>query len=275
VVLQADGSRDETFLENGGRITDFNISKVTTDINGRWYFPYVPKSYKEINCHLTCSNYVVTRYMVPLGDSDPMNKILIIRSGFVVAGRVLTPDGKPINNATVQEQRVLGWRGVSTKTDGDGRFELRGLEDVQTRLMDYSPSVSPREITKIHPQQVVKLAVQAEGMAPQEQSVRLVEPTNTQNFILGPAQVFRGHVVDEMGNPLAGAVVRTDNDDKNQVPAPFEWLDKTDAEGKFEWTSAPAETIWFWFEADGHVIIRGRPYTPDGTEHKIVLRRLN
>jgi hypothetical protein len=54
----------------------------------------------------------------------------------------------------------------------------------------------------------VKLTALAEGLAPQEQLVRLVEVTNTLNFVLGPAQVFRGHVVDEMGNPIAGAAHR-------------------------------------------------------------------
>ena len=48
---------------------------------------------------------------------------------------------------------------------------------------------------------------------------------------------------------------------------------QTDAEGRFEWDSAPAEEVLFWFEAEGFKWIRDLPLLPDGSEHEIKLTR--
>jgi hypothetical protein len=119
----------------------------------------------------------------------------------------------------------------------------------------------------------LELVVQAKGMAPLVQSVPLLHPTNIADIVLGPGNIFRGRIVDQAGNPLAGATVRTDSNFKRQIPRRFEWLTYTDAEGRFEWDSAPAETTCFWFEADGFETIRGHPMVADGTDHEINLRR--
>jgi hypothetical protein len=93
------------------------------------------------------------------------------------------------------------------------------------------------------------------------------------NFALVKGSIFRGRVVDEAGNTIPKAVVRTDYDFKNQIAARFAWQTETDAEGGFEWDSAPAEEICFWFEADGYSVIRSLPLLADGSEHEIKLKR--
>ncbi|MDR3457855.1 MAG: hypothetical protein P4N60_10450 [Verrucomicrobiae bacterium] len=101
----------------------------------------------------------------------------------------------------------------------------------------------------------------------------LTATTNVVNFILAMGNVFRGRVVDEAGNPITNTVIRTDFDFKNQVNAPFSWSSRTDGNGRFEWNSAPAEELCYWFEANGFSAIRGLPLLADGSDHLITLKR--
>jgi uncharacterized GH25 family protein len=119
----------------------------------------------------------------------------------------------------------------------------------------------------------VKLAVQAEGFASQTTKVALSGTTNVINFTLAKGNIFRGRIVDETGYPIPNAVVRTDFDFKNQIQTQFDWLTHTDGNGSFEWDSAPAEAICYWFEADGYTVIRGMPLLADGSDHEITLTR--
>lgn len=251
------GSRSSPVLaedhKRGTPNTDFQTTKVTTDADGRWLFRYVPRDYATMDFYLTCTNYAATRVSVPVGQPESLNAIVVIKRGFVVTGRVTDSENRPVVNATVKEHHNYGYRKLSTKTDDDGVFALAGLSDVNMPQMD--------------------LVVEAKGMAPQLQTVQLLTPTNSANFVLAQGKIFRGRVADEAGNPILGAVVRTDWCD--QIPTRFEWLTHTDADGRFEWDSAPAEEICFWFEADGYDVIRSSPILPDGTDHEIKLTRKN
>lgn len=269
VHIDANRAGDDPYNE-GGPTTDFQNCKVVTDAQGRWSFPFVPKSYSELRVHLTCSNYAVTSCSIPVAKAE--GATLTIQRGSTVSGRVVDTFGQPIANARVRELHNFGWRRLSAKADEDGRFELRGLAVPEQVTIDYSDPASPKR-TVAEGKQIVKLTIEAKGMAPQEQTVELLLPTNNVNFVLAAAPVFHGHVVDQEGNAIAGAVVRTDWDFKNQVPTRFDWSTKTDSNGWFEWDSAPAETTYFWFEADGYQILRSTPFKPDGTEYRVVLRK--
>jgi hypothetical protein len=119
----------------------------------------------------------------------------------------------------------------------------------------------------------VNLAMQADGFAPQTATVELLDATNVANFTLSPGNIFRGRVMDEAGNPIAHAVVQTDFDFKNQIVKRFDWTTHTDGNGRFEWDSAPAAEICYWFAADGYTWIRGMPLPADGSDHEITLKR--
>src|SRR5437870_6368643 len=81
------------------------------------------------------------------------------------------------------------------------------------------------------------------------------------------------HVAIDVGDPISEASVRTDYNFEKQIETRFEGQTHTDAEGRFEWDSAPADEICFWFEADGYEVIRGRPMLADGSYHEIKLTR--
>jgi len=254
--------------------TDFQTCPVTTDAGGRWVFPYVPKSYNEMKFYLACTNFAVARATVPVSKSESLNATLVIKRGFALLGQVVNAEGRPVAGATVKEQHQFAFRKLSATTDQEGHFVMLGLggpnqADVPSSKTDSQTAKFP--LTTSEPK--MDFVVQADGLAPQEQTVQFREPTNYVRFVLSRGSIFRGRVVNEDGNPIPGAAVRTDFDFKNQLPNRFSWLTNTGPDGRFEWNSAPAEAICFWFEAKGYKVIRGFPILPDGTDHEIKLKR--
>jgi RNA polymerase sigma factor (sigma-70 family) len=259
VELQASRSEFDPMI-NGMPSTDFQTSKIKTDAEGRWYFPYVPKTYTAIDFYLTASNYALTYLRVPVGQPGSSNATLVIDRGFAVEGRVTDAEGRPVIGATVKELHNYASRKLSAKTDANGYFALSGVGVPVWKTVNLDEPTKP--VVSFAKQDMrMDIVVELKGMASQRQTVQLIEPTNRVDFVLAAATVFRGRVVDEAGNPIPGAVVRTDFDFKNQI----------DAEGRFEWDSAPAEPVCFWFEADDYEIIRGMPIPNDGSDHEIRL----
>jgi RNA polymerase sigma factor (sigma-70 family) len=239
--------QQENVAFNGGN------SDVLTDAGGHWLCPYVPREYETVRLILTCDGYTVTEVSVPVGTPASLNTTLVIKRGYTVTGHVLDPEGQPVTNAKVRELHTFGLRKQSTRTKEDGAFTLHGV---------WVPFPSEPK---------VNLIVQARGFAPQIQTVQCTEPTNVVNFTLTKASLFRGRVVDEAGNPIPNATVRTDcgNDGLDE----YEWRTQTDAQGRFAWDCAPPDSVLFWFEAPGFDWIRDLPLVPDGSEHEIKLTR--
>jgi hypothetical protein len=248
VKLQA--RRSENYADDKPN-TDFQTVRVESDANGRWFYPYIPKSYEAADFNLTCDGYAVTRASVPMGKAESTNATLVIQRGFVVAGRVTDAQGVAIPGATVREFHNYGQRKVTSVTDGNGEFVLLGIS-----VLIGSEA---------------EIVVESRGMTPQLRKVELLQPTNVVSFVLATGNFFRGRVVDEFGQSLAGVACRTDSD--NQGRRPFEWFTHTDASGRFEWDSAPGDPVLFWFEFEGYEVIRDRLLKPDGSDHEIKLVR--
>jgi uncharacterized GH25 family protein len=100
--------------------------------------------------------------------------------------------------------------------------------------------------------------------------VELLSETNVVNATLSPGHLFRGRVMDEAGNPITNAVVKTDWD--NQGLRRIEWQTRTDAAGRFAWDSAPAGPVLFWFEAEGYQWQRDVSLEADASDHEIMLK---
>lgn len=252
--------------------TDFQRTTVTTDADGRWLFPYVPKEYATVDFYLSHSNYAVTRVSIPVGGSESLNATLLIERGFTLVGRVTDAEGWPVAGALVQERHEYGFPERSTQADEEGYYALTGLAIPTISFVNFSNPLKPTK-ARPDPEHKTELIVQAPGMTPQLRQIQLQEPTHTVDFVLAPGRIFRGRVVDEAGNPIPGAVVRTDSHFDPYIPTRFQWLTHTDLTGYFEWDSAPAEEACFWFEADGYEVIRGRPLLADGTDHEIRMTR--
>ncbi|MDB6067046.1 MAG: polymerase sigma factor, sigma-70 family [Pedosphaera sp.] len=278
ILIQGPGDKPNQ-LEN----VDFQTCPVTNHDDGSWSCGYIPRDFtNEIRFILKKPGYAATFPVVPVAKVNLNNLILVINRGFTVTGQVLDAKNHPIVNASIKtldgnsDQRKLGM------TDEHGVFTLLGVPGETGKNGFYleppletnnSGGAIIRGLAS-DSQLQVELAVQADGFASQARTLKLLGPTNVANFTMPPGNIFRGRVVDEAGNPIPNAIVQTDFDFKNQIEWRFDWTSHTDGNGRFEWTSAPAEEICYWFEADGYNVIRGEPLSADGSDHEITLKPL-
>ena len=218
---------------------------------------------------------------MPVNKVDLTNLVLVINHGFTVTGQITDPKNRPVGNAYI---KTLDWninQRQSAMTHVNGIFVLNGVSGVTATNEYYqAPALETNDNggaiirgTAGRGPLHVDLAVQADGFGPQTATVELLATTNIINFTLSPGNIFRGRVLDETGNPIPNAVIRTDWDFKNQIQTRFDWTTHTDGNGWFEWDSAPAEEICYWFEADGYGVIRSMPLLADGSDHEITLKR--
>jgi len=258
----------------------FQTCPVTSHDDGSWSCNYIPKDYtNDIRFILKKDGYAVT---LPFGPVDKVyltNLVLVINRGFTVTGQITDPQNRPVVNAHIKTLPNNSHQVQSTRTDENGIFILAGVSgDTTNKFYDWprletndSGGAILRGLAWPGPLHVM-LDVQADGFASQTATVQLPDVTNVANFTLSLGNIFRGRVVDETGNPIPNAVIRTDYDFKNQIHARYDWTAHADGNGRFEWDSAPAEAICYWFEADGYSAIRGMPLLADGSDHEITLK---
>ena len=280
---------------------NFWSSPVMSDENGKWSCSYIPKGTNEIRLILNKPGLAATEIQVPVNQAGLSNLTLVIDRGYIITGRVTDEQGGAIPNAEVRVLNVEPSKRLSSTSGEDGVFALWGVRGeaitnsvdplllVQTtegRVMVHgtepvqaTPAIETNDKggvvlhgIKIPGPLQADLAVQAEGFAPRIKTVALSAGTNRADFVLAPGNIFRGRVVDEAGNPISNAVAQTDFDSDLETEQSFEWIAHTDANGWFQWDSAPAEEICYWFEADGYESVRRQALAADGSEHRIVLK---
>ncbi len=246
VNLQRPGIQDQTANEH----IDFHprLTAVKTDAQGRWSLSYVPPDLTSIQILLTHPEHAVSYATVPVGTPESTNSTAVIQRGVTITGTIAGPDGRPVQDGEVKELHNYGFRKQSTKTDVDGKYTLKGIRPGK-----------------------IDLVVQAERLAPALKTLTQTAGVAQIDFQLVKGRPFRGRIVDPSGKPIAGAVAQTDWD--NQGLRKVAWETKTDAEGRFEWNSAPDEPLLFWFQATGYDWKRSVLLRPGELEHEITLTR--
>lgn len=284
LVLDPDGQPVpgvEIKLQNGGGYkhgaenVDFQLCSAATDENGRWTYSYAPEWFEELRFILTHVDYAVTLPVVPTAQVSLTNLIFVLQRGFVLEGVVADLHGRPIAGAQVKELHNRGYRQQTALTDDRGRFVLKGIGEFDS-VVSPLPERGQSNVWIIRgmtgqSEAYVNLEVSAEGFAPVIRKTSLPQQTNSVALQLSAAKIFRGRVLNEAGDPIAGAVVRTDANSEGIVR--FLWSTTTDQEGRFEWRSAPAEPTLFWFEAAGYEWKRGMELVADESDHEIRLKR--
>lgn len=220
----------------------------TTDGQGRWSSSMIPRSYDDIRVVLTHPDFAATRAEVPVNTTKAASATLVIKRGVAVSGLVADVNGQPMEGASVRQIHNRQEPKLSSTTDALGRFELKHV-----------------------PSGDLELAIQAKSCAPTVLQTNVSSNPIELGVSLLPGNLLKGRVVDEAGIPITNAVAQTDWD--NQGLRKVEWSVKTDAAGRFEWDSAPAEPLLYWFEAEGFTWARGVRLKADGSDHEIKLGR--
>jgi hypothetical protein len=210
-----------------------------TGPDGRWRTDSVPPGAEGVNLQLIHPDFVSDgcttegwpgRTPELSGLRDRSDRQVLIK-GVEIRGRVVDEHGRPIAGAQV----VDSTRGLvfldyvwKTVTDADGRFPIH----------------LPRG-------KVVRLTVQARGRQPAAREVAPDPDHPDVEFRLPPGKRLRGRILDPEGKPIAEASVH--------IPTfPFckgiSFNARTDAEGRFEWDSAPEGPVDFIVGATGFLV---------------------
>ena len=217
-----------------------------TDANGQWSCNMIPKEYADVRLRASDSDHAETNLTVHPAAADANKLVITLPPGFFVRGSVVDASGAPIAGAKVRQVRLNDENELTKTTDDSGAFEFKAM-----------------------PAGELMLSVQADGFAPAVQTVQLSGNVDALKFQLGPGQIVRGRIVDEEGNPVPFAFVETTRRSIDKV----RWSTKADANGRFEWNSAPTEPLLYSVLADGFNRAYAQTLQADGIEQVIKLTR--
>jgi RNA polymerase sigma factor (sigma-70 family) len=220
-----------------------------TDENGRWWSDMIPADCRQLPVILTHPDFLSTSSNITANSVDSANTVFILQKGISVRGTVVDLSGRSISGATVRlvSQARSNISVPQVQTDPAGIFELAHV-----------PSGS------------VELSIQADGFSPVVLDSVVSNHPAALEVSLAPGHTLRGRVVDESGTPVANATIRTDGGWRGIQK--IAWSAKTDADGKFEWNSAPAGSTGYSLTADGFLVDR-ESLRADETEHEVTLKR--
>ena len=117
------------------------------------------------------------------------------------------------------------------------------------------------------------LTLQANGLEPQTLDLAITNQMPELKVAMSPGHIFKGRVLDETGQPVAGASVQLDR--VNLEPLEFDWSATTDSQGRFSWDSAPSGEHPYLITAEGYNLRSEPALLADDTEKTITLRKAN
>lgn len=200
------------------------VLKASTDAEGQFQIGRLGTGSFDLQAH--ARGYLLTRVRqvaIPPGKGNADLGVIALQRGMAFEGRVIDPEGNPIAGARVEAAPTSGLSpgdlpadGKEALTGGDGAFSLRGFREGE----------------------ILSLRVIRRGFAPRTISgieTPLPEPLTVE---LTPAARIAGTVLDEAGDPVAGAkLVLTEEvskDSKTPVRGRFVAVAEVDSAGRFE-----------------------------------------
>jgi peroxiredoxin len=173
--------------------------------------------------------------------------------GIEVAGRVTNEKGQPVPGAEVgwmaeNETDTLHYDLPLTTTDQDGRF----------RFAHATPGR-------------VVLQVMAKGHAPRLLAVVAKPAMKPVSITLDPPHTLTGRIVDSRGKPIEGVSVFIDT---YRGYRSLGVVLSTNADGRFRWDDAPAESVLVYAGKSGHLELTDQRLTADDNAIMMTLKKL-
>ncbi|MBN1973181.1 MAG: redoxin domain-containing protein [Sedimentisphaerales bacterium] len=232
------------------RVAIYDI-ELKTDANGIWKCDYVPAKLDDIWIRLAHPDYT-NDDMFGQTPKPPMEKlrdmtgVMVMKKGLVVKGRVLDAEGQPIRSATIsQGSDRFGSEYPQTRADAEGNFIFNNAK--------------PGEMI---------LTVQAFGHAPDLKQIIVTKDMDPIEFRLERGHIIKGRIVDPNGNPVAGAFVAADTWRGHRS---LEWRIDTNADGRFQWRTAPSDEVLIDMGKMNYMSIRHQSMTASDEDYVITM----
>ena len=238
------------------RSANISFKKLTTRDGGVFSYPRVPAEFDEIQVGVFHHGYLSTygsgaafysmnKYENVAGLRDG-SATFTLKRGPIIEGVVRGSDGKPVEGAGVGfgKDRVASNVLPEVKTDKDGKFAHAAHSGESVMLTIKAKAHAPEIVQFLMPADGKKLEVALKG-----------------------AQTLAGRVVDSSGKPLADAWIFVEGfGESRTVNARL----RSDADGKFTWTGAPAVPVQADVQAEGFARSSGVTLTP-GKDNTVTL----
>jgi len=240
-----------------------------TDAAGKWTLDNVPEGDREeLSVKLSHPDYISDpdwgvmqgAAKITTAKLREQTGTIVMARGISVTGTVTDPAGKPAAGAVVVwgDDPYLMWGSQEVRTDKRGVYHFAPL-----------------------PPATVAVTVMAKGWAPDLKKITITNENPPVDFQLKPGKTLRLRFVDESGKPVPNVFVgiegwrsakslynhRHPNVLDTKIPV------KADKNGVYEWKWAPHDQVYYGFGKEGYRSVEAAPYTADGQEHDVQLRR--
>lgn len=199
-----------------------------TDVNGIWRCDSFPRDACQVSVMVMHPDYISQEsyQSVVVEQNENPSYLMVLEKGVTVTGRVLDWEQKPLQ-AAISKGTDRRENPVICDPNGWFRFD----------------NIAPR---------VETFTAQCEGAAPQIQQVDIGPNMPPIVFNLEPANTIRARVVDINDTPLKDVYARTLS---WHGFSSLNFEAKTDANGFFQWTGAPADEVLFDLYKPGYMRI--------------------
>ncbi len=223
-----------------------------TDAQGRWRSgANVPREIDHLWFKVRHPDFADDGFEMPddfgLDDLRAERAVMVLDKGLAVGGRVTDMAGNPIAGAKLlagEDYSARDW----TQTDEAGHFEFRHLRPLNRSFL---------------------LTVQAPRFAPQRKELASEKDLAPVEFVLEPARLLIGRVVDGAGRPVEGAYVGSGDWNGWRT---VKWQGRTDAGGLFIWDYPPLDAVEVRISKSGYREVE-RQVVADDLEQIFVLAR--
>jgi RNA polymerase sigma factor (sigma-70 family) len=202
-----------------------------TDVNGIWKCDTFPEDATRASLKVSHPNYVSQDTYQPatIEQLKDLLYITILEQGVTVTGRVLDLQQRPLQATIIKGlYRREGENGITCDEDGWFQFDNVSVGN---------------EV----------FFAQCKGAAPQIQQVDIHPNMPSITFNLEPANTIRGKVVDVNDAPIKDVSIKVSSWQGFNL---LNFETRTDANGSFQWTDAPAGEILFNMSKPGYLRIR-------------------
>jgi len=231
----------------------------TTNAEGKWRSDILPDKLDGLLMNVKHPDYVSTdqwhsaesQLMKQLRD---FTAVTVVKKGVTVSGVVRDDRGDAMQGALVQTVSG-GMPGRDTRTDQEGRFELKNCERGSLHII-----------------------VQARGKSPELLHVFTDEVSEPLEFRLERGNSIRIRVVDAKGNPIEAVSVVPETYKGCRYTLKMNLASSqpgvnTDKDGLIAWDSAPRDEVQYAFYKEGYARLSEVRLIADGKEHTVTLPR--